>query len=216
MPKTRSTDATNWEHLAESYETWLEDGSVLLTLVLRIVRQRLGRGSAVGDVALRDAYNALRAAAVGFADAVLVPGAAADAGREEMEEGAAAAVLAWLEKVAQLPEAWRQLSWTEQDAAAVDSYEELVELHFGENEEIPDVPDPDFPTKRPRLAEYEFEDDAAFKPGESVEGSSDGEEKAAKPVAGPVKKRARVTGAGVQTGPLAAKKVRRSFLTRPY
>ena len=214
MPKTRSTDATNWEHLAESYETWLEDGSVLKTLVLRIVRQRLGRGSAVGDVALRDAFNALRAAAVRFADATMDEGAAADAGRDEMEEAVAEAVLAWLDKLSQIPAAWDSLSWSEQDAAGADSGEQLVSFRFDAVVGVPDVPDVERPLKRTRVVEVEIEDDPEYQNDEAGRQSSENEEVAAKPQAGPGKKgakRARVAGGQAQMGPLAAKKVRRSF-----
>jgi len=219
MPKTRSTDATNWEHLAESYEAWLEDGSVLKTLVLRIVRQRLGRGSAVGDMALRDAYNALRAAAVSFADAAMVEGATAESGRDEMEETVAEAVLGWLEKLSQLPAAWGLLSWSEQDAAGADSGEQLISFRFDEGARVPDVPGIDRPSKRVHIVEAEVEDDPEYQDGEADKESSDGEKGTARPTAGPAKKgakRARLAGGEAQMGPPATKKVRRSSFIMPY
>ena len=73
--------------------------------------------------------------------------------------------------------------------------------------------------KRARVMEVEIEDDPEYQDGEVGRQSSDDEEVAVKPKAGPGKKgakRAWVAGGQAQMGPLAAKKVRRGFFVMPY
>jgi hypothetical protein len=208
MPGTRSADATSGGNLESSFETWLDDYSLLKILVMRIVRQRLGRGSAMGDAALREAMVALGKAAERFGDAALEEDAEVDAGREEMEEEATEIVLRWLGTLSQTPALFQMLSETEQ-AAATWSVEEVTGFLYDTIAEMPAVPDSRSQLKRVRVVEVE-DTDAKDGDAEAGEESSDDDERAARPKAGPPAKRVRVAGSGTEAGPLAAKKVCRS------
>lgn len=205
MPKTRSSDTLTWEGLADSYELWLADYGVIKVLVLRILRQKLGRGSAACDVALREAYEALKGVAKAFGDAAMEEGAEVDAGREPMEEGVATAVLRWLGLMSQIPDVFRQLSDVEQEAVTWDNFD-VINYEWDTLAEIPEVPSA---PKRVRIEEVEIVDDARDR---DVELDDEGSEETPQPT-----KRARQAQSGegklkpsgrkAQPGPEAAQKV---------
>jgi len=218
MPATRESDQATRAQLVDNYEMWLSEYSLLKVIILRIVRQRLGHGFALGDMALQEAYSALRKVADRFVDSGLHDEATeVDDGRERMEEETAMIVLRWLGSVSQIPSAFRILSDVERAAIKLTTLE-LVAYEYDALADMPVVPLFKAKTGSTRVVGSEEGDDTRDGDATPGEESSEQEEEAEEPTAGPAKKgsqRKRGAGDEAQKGPLAAKKVRRSSRVGP-
>src|SRR6201996_1111281 len=140
MPAARESDQATRAQLVNNYEMWLSEYSLLKVLILRIVRQRLGHGFALGDMALQEAYSALRKVADRFVDSGLHDEASeVDDGRERMEDETATIVLRWLGSVSQIPSAFKALTDVERAAIKLTTLE-LVAYEYDALADMPVVP----------------------------------------------------------------------------